>query len=136
MHPPCLSEMIDHLAICRLAANAELPDWAKEGSFYSLTRTDEELSVVCSQAHVPAGVVCEKGWRCLKVEGPLHFGLIGILASIAESLAEARISIFALGTYDTDYILVKEGQYEEAIRVLSASGHKINRLAISDQSNG
>lgn len=133
--PLCLSEAIDYLAICRLDAKAEIPDWAKQGSFYSLTRTNDEMSIVCSQAHVPAEVTCEKGWRCLKVEGPLDFALIGILASIAAPLAEAGISIFALGTYDTDYILVKEERYEEAISVLSVQGHKINRRAMDEQGN-
>ena len=115
---------------------AEIPDWAKQGGFYSLTRTSDELSVVCSQEYVPAGVVCEKGWRCLKVEGPLDFGLIGVLSSIAGPLARAGISIFALGTYDTDYFLVKEGQYAAAIRVLSGEGHKVNGPATSDQGGG
>jgi len=124
-----LSEMIGLFAVCRLNAAAAIPGWATQASFYSLTRTSDELSVVCPQAQVPAGVRCEKGWRGLKVEGPLDFGLVGILASIAAPLAAAGISIFALGTFDTDYLLIKEEQYERAIATLAASGHTITRRA-------
>src|SRR5205085_10754270 len=102
----CLSEMVAALVICRLGASEAIPDWATQGDFYSVTRTSDELSVVCSHVQVPADVPCEKGWRGLKVEGPLDFGLVGILASIAAPLAAAGISIFALGTFDTDYILI------------------------------
>jgi hypothetical protein len=123
------SEMIAPLAVCRLDANAEVPAWATVGDFYSLTRTSDELSVVCFASNVPDGVRCEKGWRGLKVEGPLDFGMVGILAAIAGVLAGAGISIFALGTFDTDYILVKADQYENAIAALAASGHTIRRRA-------
>lgn len=125
----CLSEMIGLFAVCRLDATEAVPDWATRASFYSVTHTSDELSVVCLQAQVPADVRCEKGWRGLKVEGPLDFGLVGILASIAAPLAAARISIFALATFDTDYILVKEEQYERAIATLAASGHTVKRRA-------
>jgi uncharacterized protein len=132
-HTLHLSEVAGRLAICRLDATAEIPAWAGRWGFHSITRTSDELSVVCPQEHVPAEVVCESGWRCLKVEGPLDFGMIGVLASIAGPLAEAGISIFALGTYDTDYILIKEQRYDEAVSVLSAAGHRINRRAAGDQ---
>ncbi len=124
----CLSEMSGVFAVCHLDAAAEIPVWAKQADFCSITRTTEELSIVCLEAQVPPGVTCEKGWRGLKVEGPLDFGLVGVLASIAQPLAEAAIPIFALGTYNTDYILVKEHQYEAAKRTLSASGHTIKKL--------
>ena len=121
--------MIGALAVCRLDATAEIPDWAMAGDFYSVTRTSDELSVVCAEGNVPDVIRCEKGWRGLKVEGPLDFALVGILAAIAGSLADAGISIFALGTFDTDYILVKADQYESAIAALAASGHTIRRRA-------
>ena len=133
-HALHLAEMAGRFAICRLDASAEIPDWAKRGGFYSVTRTSDELPVVCAEENVPTGILCESGWQCLKVEGPLNFGLIGILASIAGPLAEAGISIFALGTYDTDYILVKEARFAEAIKVLAAKGHKISRQATNEQS--
>jgi hypothetical protein len=127
----CLSEMAGPLAVCRLDATAEIPDWATRGDFCSITRTSDELSVVCSQGQIPADLRCEKGWRGLKVEGPLDFGLIGIMASIVGPLAEAGVSIFGIGTFDTDYILVKAEQYERAIAVLSAHGHTINRREVT-----
>jgi hypothetical protein len=112
-------------AVCRLDGGAAVPGWATSGSFFSVTRTSDELSVVCEQGAVPQGVLCEGGWRCLKVQGPLDFGLTGILASLAVPRAEAGISIFALSTYDTDYIMVKAAGLERAVAVLSGSGHRI-----------
>lgn len=125
-----LSEMSDLLSICRLDANGEIPAWAIKSGFYSITRTTDELSIVCLAKHVPAGITFEAGWRGLKVEGPLDFNMVGILASLIEPLAQAAISIFALGTFDTDYLLIKEQQFAAAIRVLSAKGHAISRRKI------
>lgn len=111
-------------AVCRLPPNAELPSWAA-GEFSSLTRTSDELSVVCAEDAVPKDIRCEAGWRILKVAGPLDFGLTGILLSIAGPLAEAGISIFALATYDTDYVMVKEQNLDRAIRALETAGHRV-----------
>ncbi|MDQ5824640.1 MAG: ACT domain-containing protein [Chloroflexota bacterium] len=112
-------------AVCRLDGGVAVPEWATSGSFCSVTRTADELSVVCEQGAAPEGVLCEGGWRCLRVQGPLDFGLTGILASLAVPLAEAGISIFSLSTYDTDYIMVKAADLEGAVAVLSGSGHII-----------
>jgi uncharacterized protein len=120
-----LSFLHDKFAICSLAQDARIPDWSLEGSFISITRTSEELSIVCPQANVPEQVKCEAGWRCLKVKGPLEFPLIGVLASLATPLASAGVSIFALSTFNTDYLLVKENFFETALQVLSQAGHKI-----------
>ncbi len=120
-----LSILQDKFAICRLDKDARIPDWALTGSFFSITRTPDELSVVCPQTNVPEGMECDKGWRCLKVEGPLDFTLTGILASLAMPLARASISIFAVSSYDTDYLLVKEKDVKRAILVLSQEGHQI-----------
>lgn len=95
-------------AICRLPVDEPPPDWAMQGGFFSVTRTREELSVVCAQQVVPEGVQHESGWACLKVQGPLNFNLTGILASLASSLAAAGISLFAVSTFDTDYLLVEQ----------------------------
>jgi hypothetical protein len=119
-----LSLLPDTLAVCRLAPDASLPDWAA-GELLSITRTSDELSIVCAERHVPASVRCEKGWRCLKVAGPMDLSLIGILASLAVPLAEARIPLFAVSTYDTDYLLVKETDVERAVEVLRKAGHMI-----------
>lgn len=110
------------LAVCRLAPDAAVPAWAG-GSLTAITRTPEELSIVCAQDLVPPGTQAEVGWRALKVEGALDFGLTGILSSLAGSLAAAGISIFALSTYNTDYLLVKEENLARAVRTLRAAGH-------------
>jgi hypothetical protein len=113
------------LAICRLETTASIPDWATLGPFCSVTRTEEELSVVCPEARVPQEVKRETGWRALKVEGPLDFSLTGILASLAGPLAREKVSVFAISTYDTDYLLVKEEQLEKAIRALREEGNEV-----------
>ncbi len=121
-----LSLLGDIFAICRVDANAKIPDWAYTGSFISITRTVEELSIVCPIAQVPSGIECNKGWRCFKVEGSLDFSLTGILASLATPLAEAGVSIFAVSTYKTDYLMVKDTDKEKAIQILSQAGHQVN----------
>ena len=119
-----LSVLPDTFAICRLAADAPLPAWAR-GDFVSITRTRDELSIVYAQANVPDGIGCEREWRALRVEGKLDFALTGVLASLSAPLADAGISIFAISTFDTDYVLVKMGDLENAIRVLREAGHQI-----------
>jgi uncharacterized protein len=114
-------------AICRFSKNAPLPDWALQGEFVSITRTADELSIVCNQTNIPDTTKGEKDWRCLKIAGTLDFSLTGILASLATPLAEAGISIFAISTFDTDYLLIKENTLEAAIQVLTAAGHLISR---------
>ena len=95
-----------------------IPDWAQKSNFFSITRTSDELSIVCSQDNIPNDIKCEKDWRILKIEGPLDFSLIGILASISTILAQTGISIFAISTYDTDYILVKNNDIDAAVKSL------------------
>ena len=114
--------MPDVYAVCRLDTNASVPEWATRGPLYSVTRTAEELSVVCPDAHVPVGVKKERGCKVLMVEGPLDFSLTGILASLATPLACNGISIFSLSTYDTDYVMVKEDQLRKAVQILRAEG--------------
>ena len=108
--------------ICRLGPCETIPEWLTKGTFYSIAKTDEELSFVCSENAVPEAVrsqmVCERGWKCLQVEGPLDLSLTGILARLSSALAETQISIFVISTYDTDYILVKEEKLEKAIIAL------------------
>ncbi len=114
-----------HLAVCRLPADEPLPPWLPAHGFVSITRTPDELSIVCAADAVPAGIRCEPGWRALMVEGPLDFGLTGILASIATPLARAEISIFAISTFDTDYVLVKAATLDAAIEALTRSGFSL-----------
>jgi uncharacterized protein len=120
-----LSLLAEPLAVCRLPAHSAPPDWAWSGPLVAITRSADELSLVCSAAYVPPGVQAEQPWRALKVAGPLDFSLTGILASLAAPLAEAGISIFAISTYDTDYILVRSSQTEAALDALRHAGHTI-----------
>ncbi|MFV3127324.1 ACT domain-containing protein [Niveispirillum sp. KHB5.9] len=120
-----LTLLRDVLAVCRLTPDAPLPAWAAGPGFASITRTQEELSIVVRQDRVPGDVVAVQGWRALKVQGPLDFALTGILAALTAPLADAGISLFAIATYDTDYVLVKEETLEAAITVLTAAGHRL-----------
>lgn len=113
----------EFLTICRLAPDAPLPQWAQANSFFSITRTPDELSLIVPDADVPADITAERGWRAFKVAGQLDFALTGILASLVAPLAEAGIPIFALSTYDTDYILVKAERLTQAITALTHAGH-------------
>jgi hypothetical protein len=117
----------DEIAVARLDPHAPTPAWAAEGSVSSVTRTAEELSVVCAAAGVPTEVQAERGWRCLRVAGRLDFSLTGVLASIAGPLAVGKVSLFALSTYDTDYVLVREQDLTVAIECLRAAGHEVAR---------
>jgi hypothetical protein len=114
-------------AICRLAPDAALPDWAVSATFCSVTRTKNELSIVCEEERVPVEVKAERNRRVLRIEGPLAFELTGVLASVVAPLANAGISIFSVATYDTDYLLVSEENLVEATRVLEAAGHEVRR---------
>ena len=115
----------DIYTVCRLDSDAPVPDWATRGPFSSITRTAGELSVVCPDARVPGGVKKEGGWKVLMVEGPLEFSLTGVLASLTGPLAREGISVFALSTFDTDYLLVKKAQLKKAIQVLGVEGYHV-----------
>ncbi len=106
------------LAICSFDSKAKIPIWVEGDDYFSITRTDDELSIVCSQERVPDGIRAERDWRAFKVEGPLDFSLTGILASLTKPLAEAGISIFAISTFNTDYLLVKADKLDKAVKVL------------------
>lgn len=108
--------------MCRLERDAPWPTWAR-GTFVSVTATDEELSVVCPTNVVPAEVTAERDWRVLKVVGPFAFTAVGVLASLTTPLAQAGISLLAIATYDTDYLLVKSDSLESAVAALTAAGH-------------
>ncbi len=120
-----LSVLPDRYAICRLEPHQPIPEWACAGPLFSITRTAEELSIVCLQDSVPAGVVVQDGRRALRVDGTLDFALTGILAGLATPLATAGISIYALSTFDTDYILVHESELRRAIDALQAAGYTV-----------
>ena len=112
------------LSICRLPPEAPTPQ-AGAGLF-SVTRTNDELSVVCEQLLVPDGVRCERAWRCLRVAGSMDFAVVGVLAALVTPLAEAGIGIFAFSTFDTDYLLVKNRDWPAALEALRRQGHSIS----------
>ena len=118
-----LSILPSRLAVCRLAPDAEVPPWVR-GAFTSVTRTADELSIVCDDDAVPEEVKAERGWRALKVAGPIPFEMTGVAAALVAPLAEARISVFLLATFDTDYLLLKEEVFEAAVAILHGAGHE------------
>ena len=120
-----LEILSDELAICRLPVDSAVPNWAWTGELTSITCTDDELSLVCAADSVPPDVTSTPGWRALKIRGPLDFSLVGILAGIANVLAAAEISIFAISTYDTDYILVRGDKLESAVAGLEGAGYRV-----------
>jgi len=120
-----LNLLPDTLAVCRLSPDAAIPDWALASDFYSITRTADELSIVCHQRDVPDDVQREGDWRCLKVQGPLDFSMTGVMASLATPLAAAGISLFVISTFDTDYLLVKQDTLQATIAALGRAGHSI-----------
>ena len=124
-HRLTLSTLPGVFAVCRLDPASPVPGWATPDGFIAIVRTAEELSIVCAEQAVPRGVTCQRGWRGLKVAGPLDFALTGVLASLTTPLAEAGVSIFAISTYDTDYVLVQEGQLDAAIDTLRRAGFAV-----------
>jgi hypothetical protein len=115
----------DGYAIVRLHPGSELPPWVDAGPFRSVTRTDNEVSVVCRDRDVPDGESAERGWRVLELKGPLDFSLSGVVASLVVPLAEAEIPVFVISTFETDYILVRASDLEQTSDALSAVGHSV-----------
>lgn len=127
-----LAVLPGRLAVSRLEATAVVPDWCQAGQFTAVVRASGELSIVCEEARVPDGVRSERGWCALKVEGPLDFSMTGVLASLTVPLAESGVSIFAVSTFDTDYILVKGAQLRQAATALQSAGHHVADIPIGD----
>ena len=125
-----LSLLPERFAISRLAADSPIPGWATQGSFFSVTRTGDELSIVTELSRVPANVKPQSGWRVLKVQGPFVLSEIGVLSALAVPLADAKISLFAVSTFDTDYLLVASEALSAAIAALERAGHTIHRSSV------
>src|SRR3954447_18120510 len=121
--PMEIAVLPDSLAVCRLRPSARIPSWALElhEGFVSITRTPDELSIVCDEEAVPADVEVESGWRALQLPGPIPFEQTGVLASLATPLAAAGIPIFAISTYETDYVLVRAHHLERALETLNTA---------------
>ena len=117
----------ERIAVCRLPADAAIPDQASEASLWAAIRTKEELTLVLPETHVQPGWRTEASWRGLKVAGHLPFDTFGVIAGMSVPLAEARISIFIVSTFDTDYLLVREADLEEACDTLAGRGYKVHR---------
>src|ERR1700688_3996030 len=118
-----LSLLSETFAICRLAPDAVVQEWATRGQFFSITRTSEELSVIAEAALVPERLRIDVGWRVMKVHGPFDLSEVGVLAALVDPLAGAGVSIFTISTFDTDYLLVQCIQLREAITALRNAGH-------------
>ena len=123
--PLSLQLLPQDLAVCRLDPDRPVPEDLMQAPFYSMTRTPEELSVVCPESAVPQNARAERGWKALKVEGLLDFATTGILANLTKPLADADISVFALSTYDTDYLLIRNTDAAAAVSALRANGHNV-----------
>jgi hypothetical protein len=121
----------ERLAIARLAAGAPWPDWAR-GEFVNLARTRDEVSVVCAQRNVPAGVKCERDKIAFGIAGVVPMTTIGVLASLCGALAAERVPVFALSTYDTDYLLVSADVFDAATRALTSLGHRVEGVLPRD----
>lgn len=131
--------VLERLAVCRFASDAHIPSWALEGEFFCVVRTPDELSIVypedacpedacqedvCTEDRMPHAPTIERGWVALKLEGPFPFSMTGVLASFVQPLAEAQIPIFAISTFDTDYVLIKRENLEQALAALDMAGHE------------
>jgi hypothetical protein len=124
---------MERLAVCRLPPDTPIPPWALEGHFFCVVRNLDELSIVvseeaCLRRYPKSALTAETGWIALKLEGPFPFSMAGVLASFLQPLAEAQIPIFAISTFDTDYVLIKREHREPARLALRSAGH----LDISD----
>jgi hypothetical protein len=116
--------VVKALAVCKLASDGQIPAWKQEDGLFCIVRTRDELSIVCSEDRVPEGAIAERGWIALKLEGPFPFSMTGVLASFLQPLAEAKIPIFAISTFDTDYVLIKRQNLEQSVAVLGAAKHE------------
>lgn len=120
-----LSLLPERYGICRFAPETAIPEWGMSGPIYSITRTADELSLVCAEAAIPDGAQHEPGWRVLRLEGPFDFDQIGVLLAVLAPLARAGVSVFALSTFDTDYVLVRETGLGQACAALEHAGHDL-----------
>lgn len=125
MHRLTIEVLPAHWAVCRLAPDAAVPQWASDGAFVSMTRTQDELSIVCLESRVPANVKSARGWCVLKLAGPFEFSAVGVLHSVTSPLAAAGISLFAVSTFDTDYVLVQDASLSAAVAALRDAGHTV-----------
>ena len=121
-----LQRLSGELAIARLHPAEPTPDWAHGAApFVSVTRTTDELSIICPADWIPHDVPCSSRWVALKVMGQLDLSVVGVLASLADILRDAHVSIFAVSTYDTDYLLIPHSDADRSIQALNKAGHDV-----------
>jgi hypothetical protein len=116
----------DLYAIVRLEPDAELPAWLRRGTFWSATRTENELSLVCRADDVPADASAERGFVAFELAGPLDFSLTGVVASLVTPLAEEEIPLFVISTFESDYLLVREHDLHRSVEALTSAGHSVD----------
>ena len=119
-----LSVLSEAFTIHKFSPDASIPEEILKSNFYSVSKTESELSLVCSEIIEVQSLESSKGWKCLKIKGPLDFNLTGILAGISDILAQANISIFAISTFDTDFVLVRSQDLPSARNKLKKAGYK------------
>jgi hypothetical protein len=119
------SVLEEKFCVAKLLPDSPAPAIPESTAFFSVTRTDEEISVICEESLAPVAAEIERNWRMIKVQGPLEFALKGVLASLLRPLAEAQVGVFALSTYNTDYLLVQQYHLAKTLEVLQLAGHRI-----------
>tara|TARA_Y100000588_G_scaffold355121_1_gene410036 strand:- start:71 stop:469 length:399 start_codon:yes stop_codon:yes gene_type:complete len=119
-----LSVLSETFAIHKFSPDASIPEKILKSNYYSVSKTENELSLVCSEVIEVQSLQSSKGWKCIKVKGPLDFNMTGFLAGISDILAQGNISIFAISTFDTDYILVRSQDLYPAITKLRQAGYE------------
>ena len=122
-HSITLEQASGEYAVSRLDAAAPIPDWADGEGFVSISRSQQELSIVCAAARVPPGTVSEREWRCWRFVGPFAFGATGIVLSVVRPLSLGGLGVFVVSTYDGDHLLLKTQDLPAAVQLLEAAGH-------------
>jgi hypothetical protein len=113
--------------VCRLEASAAMPSWVLNATgFVAVTRTDDELSIICLEQHAPQDVMSPSRWCALKVHGPFSFGTVGVVSTLSHALAAASVSLLAVSTHDTDYLFVQSNELAHAVRALRHQGHTVH----------
>ena len=124
-----LSVLSDVFVVCRLEPSAPVPSWALDtAGFVAVTRTDDELSIICREPDAPHAAAAPPRWRALKVHGPFPFEAIGVLSTLTQALANAKVSLLAISTHDTDYLFVRSVDLAHAVRALRHDGHTVHAL--------
>jgi hypothetical protein len=123
--PLLLTLLKEKFGVCQLNPTRDAPDWSINPYFQSITRTPDELSVVCLENDIPSPIKAVKDWRCFKVKGPLDFSQTGILSSLTQPLAENNIPVFVISTYNTDYLFVKNADINECINLLKSKDFEL-----------